>query len=130
MKQSFQIKSWSNLFFLVPLVISLKHHIYWYAIVIGLVFIVSSIFHLRNEKNFAYADVVGAYVLMIANLLLLFKGDWVFPYGIGAFISAVIALWFFYRQNKHGYNFNHGMWHIFSAATSFLSVVAYIIMFS
>ncbi len=126
MKYVFQIKFWSNLFFLIPLSVALAYHIYWYALVVGTVLIVSAIFHLRNEKSFGYADTIGAYILMAANLYLLFKGYWIFPYGIGAFISAMIALLFFFRQNKYDYNFNHGLWHIFSAVTSLLSLLSFI----
>jgi hypothetical protein len=45
---------------------------------------------------------------MLANFILLFKGHWVLPYSITAIGFAVVALFFYYRQFRHGYNESYG----------------------
>ena len=115
MKPISQIKFWSNVFFLVPLAIALWYHIIWYSVIIGLVFIISSYFHFKSEKKLEYVDVASSSLLMVSNVALLFIGHWLLPYSILALVFAAIALGFYARQFKHGYNFNHGMWHLFSA---------------
>lgn len=128
MKPILQIKFWSNLFFLIPLVFSISHNLYWYSVVIGLVFVVSSYFHLHDEKKIEYIDITTSTILMISNFILLFQGKWIVPYSIIAVLCAIIALGFYFYQHKglRGYNFYHGMWHIFSAAVSFFCVLTFL----
>ena len=115
MKSISQIKFWSNIFFLVPLAVALWYHIIWYSIIIGLVFVISSYFHFKNEKKLEYVDVTSSSTLMVANVVLLFLGHWMLPYSVIAIGCAVLALIFYARQFKYEYNFNHGIWHLFSA---------------
>lgn len=123
-----QIKFWSNLFFLIPLAFAISYNLYWYSVVIGLVFIISSYFHFHNEKRIEYIDVTSSTVLMLSNFILLFKGRWVIPYSILAILCALIALSFYFYQHKgtRGYNFYHGWWHIFSAGVSFCCVATFL----
>jgi hypothetical protein len=129
MKSIRAFKFWSNAFFLIPLALSLSK-IYWYAFVIGLVFFISSYFHYYNEKKLEYVDVTASLSLMVSNLTLLFIGHWKLPYSFGAIIFGVIALYFYYRQFKYGYEFNHGVWHVCSAIVSTLCVLTYIFSIS
>jgi hypothetical protein len=66
---------------------------------------------------------------MLGNFILLFKGHWVFPYSALAITFAIIALSFYFYQHKgsRGYNFYHGMWHIFSAGVSFFCVATFLV---
>ncbi len=121
-----QIKFWSNIFFLVPLVFAIAYNVFWYAIIQGLVFIISSYFHFHHEKRIEYIDVTSSTSLMLANFILLFKGHWILPYSITAIVFAITAIFFYSRQFKHGYNFNHGLWHIFSAGVSFFCVATFL----
>ena len=118
-----QIKFWSNLFFLIPFAMAVSYGVWWYSIVIGIVFIISSFFHFNEEKKFEYVDVCSSTALMASNFILLFKGHWILPYSAIAIVCAVIAIFFYFRQFKHGYDLNHGMWHIFSAGVSAFCVV-------
>ncbi len=63
---------------------------------------------------------------MAANLSLLFMGHWTLPYSVLAATSAVIAIIFYFRQFKFGYNINHSLWHTFSAAVSFFCVETFL----
>ncbi len=121
-----QIKFWSNLFFLIPLAFAISYNVYWYSVIIGLTFIISSYFHFHHEKRIAVIDVTSSTTLMLANFILLFNGHWVLPYSVIAIICAIIALGFYFRQDKGGYNVYHGMWHIFSAGVSFFCVATFL----
>ncbi len=123
-----QIKFWSNLFFIIPTVLAITNNIYWYAIIQGLVFIISSYYHFHHEKRIEYIDVFASSVLIIANFTLLFLGHWYLPFSILAFpVGAIIALYFYYRQFRVDYNLNHGLWHICSASISTLCIVTFLI---
>jgi len=126
MKQVQQIKFWSNLFFLIPFAFAVAYGVWWYSVVIGIVFIISSIFHFYNEKKLEYVDVTSSTTLMASNMVLLFMGRWVLPYSLIAIGCAIIALFFYFRQHKGGYNLYHGWWHIFSAGVSFFCVATFL----
>ncbi|MBP9821526.1 MAG: hypothetical protein KBC98_01435 [Candidatus Pacebacteria bacterium] len=127
MNQTKQMKFWSNIFFIVPFALAVAYEVWWYAIVIGIVFIISSIFHFYEEKKLEIVDVCSSTTLMASNFILLFKGHWALPHSAIAILCAIIALSFYFRQFKHGYDFNHGMWHVFSAAVSFFCVTTFLV---
>jgi len=121
---------WSNLFFLIPAIVSLVYNLYWYSIVVLVVFVVSYDFHFFSEaKSVYYLDVLFSSILMISNCILLFSGHLTLPYSILALLSATIALFFYFRRSKHDYFINHSLWHIFSALVcifclmTFLSII-------
>lgn len=108
-----KFKLWSNFLFLVPLYVSAGYNIFWYLAVISIVLTFSIVFHYFNEKKLKNIDAISSLLLIASNFILLFLGDLIFPYGLAAILSALIAIIFYLRQSKYGYNFNHGMWHIF-----------------
>lgn len=118
---------WSNLFFLIPLIIGIFYNLYWYSMILFVVFIVSYDFHLFNEtKNIYYLDVIFSSTLMISNLVLLFMGYSSFPYNFLAVGSALIALVFYFRRSKHDYYLNHSFWHVFSAMVCVFCLASFI----
>jgi hypothetical protein len=119
MKEAQQLKFWSNLFFLIPFALATSYKVWWYSVVIGAVFIISTTFHFYREKKFVFIDVISSTTLMASNFILLFSGHWILPYSLTAVVFAIIALFFYFRQSKRNYNLNHGLWHIFSAGVSF-----------
>lgn len=132
MKKTYQnnFLKWSNLFFLIPLIIAAFSGLYWYSIILLVVFIVSYDFHFFGEaKEVFYLDVIFSSILMVSNFILLFMGHWLTPYSIIAVLFALVALFFYFRRSKHNYYLNHSLWHIFSAGVcifclmTFLSVI-------
>jgi uncharacterized membrane protein (UPF0136 family) len=121
-----QLKFWSNIFFLIPFAYAVSYEVVWYSVVIGIVFIISSYFHFSEEKKLVYIDVASSTALMASNFILLFKGQWNLPYSLIAIGCAAIAILFYSRQFKHGYDLNHGLWHIFSAGVSFFCVATFL----
>jgi hypothetical protein len=118
---------WSNFFFLIPLIIAVAYHLYWYSVVLLVVFIVSYDFHLFHEaKNVYYLDVVFSSILMLSNFGLLLTGHLKTPYSILALFSALIALLFYFRRSKHDYYINHSLWHIFSAVVCIFCLITYL----
>jgi len=118
---------WSNLFFLIPFIISISYGIYWYSIIIIIVFIISFDFHKFYEaKEVYYLDTMFSSFLMISNLYLLFKGHLALPYSILAILCAFCALLFYLRKSKSNYYFNHSLWHIFSAGVCIFCLITFL----
>ena len=129
MKKIYQSEflKYSNLFFLIPLIIALFSGIYWYTIVLLVVFIVSYDFHFFSEaKEVYYLDVIFSSILMLSNFILLFMGHLILPYSVLAIICALIALFFYFRRSKHDYYFNHSLWHIFSSGVCIFCLITFL----
>jgi len=124
--QTYKFKVWSNIFFLIPLILSIAGSLYWYSTVIGLMLVLSLNYHYYNEAKYYYRDCVVSILLMGSNFLLLINGNWMQPYSLIALSNAFVALYFYYRQYKKGYNFNHGMWHFFSAIVCYFSILTFL----
>lgn len=127
MKQVKEMKFWSNIFFLIPFFISINYNLYLYSMIIGIVFVVSSVFHFCNEnKIIYYFDVIFCSILMLSNFILLFAGHFILPYSIFAVICAIIALIFYFKQSKDSYNIYHSMWHFFSVGVCIFCLITFI----
>ncbi len=123
-----QILKWSNLFFLIPLVVAIAYDVRWYAVVVLAVFIISFDFHFFYEaKEVYYLDVIFSIFLMVSNLFLIFEGHWKFPYSIIALICAMVALFFYLKSSEENYYLNHSLWHFFSAGVSLLCLVTFLL---
>ncbi len=122
-----QVLKWSNLFFLIPLIIAINYNIHWYAIILLLVFIISLDYHFFNEaKSIYYLDVVFSTILIISNLILLFRGNWILPYSLIAVLFAMNALYFYSKKSKSVYYYNHSLWHIFSAGVCIFCLITFL----
>ncbi len=118
---------WSNLFFLIPLVVAINYGVYWYAIFMFFMFIVSFDFHFFHEaKQVYYLDVISSSIIMLSNFVLLFMGHWLLPYSIIAVLFALVALFFYFRRSKHDYYLNHSLWHIFSAGVCIFCLITFL----
>ncbi len=129
MKKIYQNESleWSNIFFLIPLFISIFYGLYLYSVIIFIVFIVSFDFHFFNQaKQVYYLDITFSSILMLSNLTLLILGHLLFPYYILAIISALTALYLYFKENKENYYLNHSLWHFFSAIVCIFCLLTYI----
>lgn len=124
--QSTKFKTWSNIFFLFPFILSLQFQIFTYSLIIGVMIILSLLFHYSDEKKYFYRDCFISILLMVSNFVLLISGEWQAPYSIIALSSAVLAIYFYIRQYKKGYNFNHGMWHVLSAIVCYYSILTFL----
>jgi len=118
----------SNLFFFIPLIVSLRYNLYWYAFVLFLVFVISFKFHFSEEfEDLYYLDVLFSVFLMFFNVILLFMGHWTLPYSAFAVICAIIAISFYFQRLENDYGFNHSMWHIFSAGVCTFCLLTFIL---
>lgn len=127
MQKILKARFWTNLFFLIPLLISINYNLFWYAGIISVVIIVSSVFHFFNQNKYLnYLDIFFSNILILANLILLFMGHWLFPYGIITIVFTLIAIFLYFNQSKN-YNLYHSFWHIFSASICCLSLVTYLV---
>ncbi len=120
-----KIKFWSNLLFILPLIFAVFYKVSYYIPVIAIVFIISSIYHYSDEKRLVKIDLAFAYFLIFCNCVLLYIGGILSPFAFSAVVFAMLAGYFYFRQAKHGYDFNHGLFHIFSAMISIFSILAF-----
>ncbi len=125
-RQIYKFKFWSNIFFIVPFVLSANNSLYWYSTVIGLMLLLSINYHYNDERKYYYRDCFVSILLMASNFWLLIGGNWILPYSFIALTSAVIAIYFYFRQYKKGYDFNHGMWHFFSSIVCYFSILTFL----
>jgi hypothetical protein len=129
MKKVYQSEflEWSNLFFFIPIAIAIFYNIYWYAILMFIMFIVSFDFHFFHEaKQVYYLDVLSSSIIMISNFILLFMAHWVLPYSAFAIAFALIALFFYFRKSKHNHYLNHSLWHVFSAGVCIFCLMTFV----
>lgn len=119
---------WSNLFFLIPLGLGVNYELYWYAIILLVVTIVSYDFHFFSEAmEVYYLDVFFSSLLMLSNFILLFRGQWQLPYSAIAIGSALLALVFYFQKSKRNYYWNHSMWHILSSGVCIFCLLTFVI---
>jgi len=117
---------WSNGFFLLPFFLALSLNLYWYALIVLVVTIVSYDFHFFSEASEVYyLDVFFSSLLMLSNFLLLFMGYWQLPYSALAVIFALTALYFYFKKSKRDYFWNHSLWHIFSAGVCIFCLLTF-----
>ncbi len=119
-------KTWSNLFFIIPLYLSIYHHIYFHSILILLVIIFSTLHHIKNEKKFNIIDQISATLLILSNLYLCYLSNFKQPYFLLALLFVIISFYFYFKNKKYKYNVNHSLWHIFSVIITLLCLLAYI----
>jgi hypothetical protein len=117
---------WSILFFLVPWALAWYARIFPLAIVLTGVICLSLLNHLGEEKNAKTLDVIFAWTLMILHLILCVFGGFAMPYFLFVLILVPIAIFFYYRRSRAGYDWNHGLWHLVSAAISVFAQLTYL----
>lgn len=121
-----KFKVWSNLLFLIPLLISIQYGLYWYSTIVLLVFIFSTFYHLRNEKIYAIHDFICSSLLILSNFYLIFSGNVNSVSSLAALTIAALAIYFHQKALKRSYDFNHGVWHILSALICVFSLISFV----
>src|ERR1700748_3483194 len=101
--------------------------LYWYAVILLVVFIVSFDFHFFNEaKEVYFLDVTFSSILMLSNFALLFMAHWSYPFSLIAVLCALLALLFYFQKSKRKYYINHSLWHLSSAGVCMFCLMALI----
>ncbi|OGE86509.1 MAG: hypothetical protein A3J48_00085 [Candidatus Doudnabacteria bacterium RIFCSPHIGHO2_02_FULL_46_11] len=113
----------SLVIFLFPLAISFIWKFYALSAVLIFVLIISYLYHSSENKNLEKLDVAGAWLLMFTNTILIVVGRFTFPYFYLAVLSAIIALYFYFTQNKSKYA--HGWWHVLSSLVTLFALLTY-----
>lgn len=119
-------KTRSNIFFIIPLGLAIYFNIWILWIILTIVVIFSSLYHQSNERKWKTYDEIFAIFLMTYNLYLCFLGNFTQPYFLLCIISVIVALWFYFRENKSNYEYNHSLRHIFSASITILCILVFI----
>ncbi|HUO56483.1 MAG TPA: hypothetical protein VMU27_03570 [Candidatus Paceibacterota bacterium] len=126
MKEFKRFAVWSNVFYLLPLVLAIYYQLWVVAFVLLLVIASSVAFHSSGEKNYIYSDWDAAALLIIANLVLWYLSGFELFYSMAIIGLALMALsirFFIEHHNRGG--IAHGFWHLTSAAVTLLCVLSY-----
>ena len=117
-------KVWSNLFFLIPLTLTLYYQLYFHSMIIFLLIISSTSYHLSKEKKYKIIDKIFAYLLIGFNFYLFFlsKINNIFP--ILALIVLLSAFYFYFIKKRDDYE-----WHFCSALITTFCILGYILSY-
>ncbi len=115
-------KVWSNLFFIIPLIIALTNQLYIHSLLILMVFIFSTLYHYSNEKKFIIIDKIFAYLLILYNLYLCYLSNFKFPYFLLALLFILKGFYFYFIKKRDNYE-----WHLSCAMITTFCILAYII---
>jgi len=113
-------KVWSNVFFLIPLALSLYYSLYVYSLVLLLAIIFSIAYHLSSEKKFEFLDTLFAYIVIFYNFYLCYISGFKQPYFSLAVLFVIIGTYFLYVKKKDDYE-----WHASCMAISLFCILAY-----
>ncbi len=121
-----EFKVWSNIFFLIPFLLSTYYHLFIQSIFILAVTLFSTLFHIHNEKKWNYFDKISATLLISFNFYLLYLSYFKEPYFLLAIFFVIFAFYFYFTQKKSNYNVHHSLWHLSSAIITILCIFAYV----
>jgi len=113
-------KIWSNLFFLIPLLLSAHYKMYVYTGLTLVLFIFSTLYHLSNKNKFKQLDKIFAYTIITYNLYLFYLANFKKIYFGTAFLFVLIGVYFLYIKKNDDWQ-----WHLSSSIVSILSILAY-----
>lgn len=117
--------TWSNLFFLIPLTMSLKFGIVYYSYILGAMILISSLFHYSDNFKLRYPDIFISSILIISNFYLIIMGNWKLPFSLFAILIAVLAVLVYCLQFRSRRILLHNIWHILSAAICYFSILTF-----
>ena len=116
----FDTSLWSNLFFLIPLGLSIYFEVIIHSIIIFFVLIISTYYHYTKYETSAKYDKIFAYLLVSYNLYLCYESNFKFPYFHIALIFVFVGLHYLWIKKKDDWQ-----WHLSSAIITSLCSIAY-----
>ncbi len=120
------IKTLSNLLFAVPLFMAVFFRLYYMIFFIGFVLIISSIYHIYDEKMLSWLDTAAAFALIGSNLVLVYLSRFKSPYFYMAMVFVAISFFFYFGQNSDNYSTYHSLWHISSVIITIFCILGYV----
>jgi hypothetical protein len=113
----------SQLFFFLPLTLSIIFQMYTYAVIIFIALVFSFLYHGVKKYNFYHYDKTSAQILILSNVVLCILGHFVFPYFL--IVCLLIPISFYYFSKKNNYIWNHSLWHVVSAYICTFSILTF-----
>lgn len=114
----------SNIFFVVPFVLTVIRSDLTYSLLIFLVIISSVLYHAKNKLEYLILDSVMAVILIIRNIYSFYTSVFLSAYFITALVFVFIGFWFYYKSNKEKGGLNHSLWHLSSSIITLMAVLA------
>ena len=120
-----KIKTWSNLFFLIPLILSIIFKVYFLSLALFAAIISSFLYHLSQEKHYRILDESFAILVILLNIYLCYLFNFGFPYFYLAMLFVGIAFFFYFKEKRTNYNIYHTLWHMSSVIITIFCLVGY-----
>jgi hypothetical protein len=123
-----RFKVWSNAFYLLPFSVALYSHLLLTALLCLCVAAFGAMYHLSNEKEYAMADKVSAWLLIASNILLCYLGGFREPYFAIAFLFFCLAMFYhFFPWTKKEYSLGHGLWNLYGSLITLFCVFTFLL---
>jgi len=119
---------WTNLLFVLPLLITLLSRSYIHSAVIALCIIFSTLYHMHYEKKYKIIDMFLAYLLIAFNLRAVLRSQPLFF--AAAIILVALSGYIYYFAQRRNYNKWHPLWHAVSFAITTTCSLGYFIAVS
>jgi len=111
---------WSNLFFVAPLFLSLYFGIFTHALIILILIILSTAFHITKEKKWENIDKIFAYLLIGYNLYLCYSSGFRTPFFLLAMLFVLIGCYFYFYKKRDDWE-----WHMSSAIITIFCILGF-----
>lgn len=113
----------SNMFFLVPFIISFIHSYFYYSIIIALVILSSVTYHRSKESNYRLLDILFSALLISTNFYIFYLNSFYSINFLFAILFVGLGFIFYQRAHRNNFSFNHAIWHLSSSVITTLAIV-------
>jgi TRAP-type C4-dicarboxylate transport system permease small subunit len=111
---------WTNIFFVLPLALSLINKLYIHSFLILLVILASGYYHYREDKKLLVFDKISATLLILYNSYLCYLSGFKQPYFALIVVFVILAFYFLRRLG------DRQEWHLTSVIITLLCILSYI----
>ena len=137
LKEPFAV--YTNFIFLLPFYFALIKNEYFWALIIIMLFIFSTIFHFSKpigavwwhkterlsffQKIFLWTDTIFALSLVSFNCYMMFNKNFSIEILIAIILAVIAFIIFIYPTKEDKYNIIHGIWHLISGVITLLLII-------
>lgn len=121
------IKIVTTLLFVVPLLLAIFFKLYVAVVTLSLSMLSSLLFHLNQERFFKRVDIFCSTLLIASNSYLIYLSGFKYPYFQLAMAFVALAFYFWLKEDRRRYDFNHSMWHLASIGITLLCIAGYLL---
>jgi hypothetical protein len=111
---------WSNIFFLLPLILAFYYQIYFHTTLLFVAMIISTLFHIYKSYLLGKLDVILALLVIGNNFRLVYLSGFNEPYFIVAVLLVVASFYYFFKLKKDDWE-----WHLLCSLITVFCILGY-----